>query len=119
MCISMDTFWMNSFALVSGLCAAPPPHPEDEHWEESMGPSEEYTRAYLGDSYRTVTQSQHQQTNVRHPPFSTLSFTSFNQFVSSALTSSLIHSKVITSHLPPPLAISFTPSHALKLTLQR
>lgn len=46
-----------------------------------------------------------------HPPFSTISFRSFNQFVSSALTSSSIHSKVITSHLPPPLAISLTSSH--------
>lgn len=95
----------------TGALRAAPPHPEDEHWEESMGLSEEYNRAYLGDSYRTATQTSTNRPLVPHPPSATISFRSFNQFVSSALKSSSIHSKVITSHLPLPLAISLTSSH--------
>lgn len=69
-----------------------------------------------------IEQRQKASTNrplVPHPPLSTISFRSFNQFVSSALTSSSIHSKVITSHPPPPLAISLTSSRTLELTLQK
>lgn len=97
-------------SFIRALCCTTTPW-RHKHWEESMGPSWEYISAHLDDSYRTVTQSQHQQTTVWHPPFSTVYFRSFSQFVSSALTSSSTHSKVITLHYPPSCSLHTTHSH--------
>lgn len=55
-----------------------------------------------------MTQSQHQQTAIWHPPSSTFCFGSFNQFVSSALTSSSTRSKVITLHYPSSCSLHTT-----------
>lgn len=82
-----------------------------------MGLREEYKRAYLATriEQRPTASTKRPLAPPPHPPPSTISFRSFNQFVSSALTSSSIHSKVITSHLPPPLAISLTSSRRAHL----
>lgn len=100
-------------SFIRALCCTTTPW-RHKHWEESMGPSWEFISAHLDDSYRTVTQSQHQQTTVWHPPFSTVYFRSFSQFVSSALTSSSTHSKVITLHYPPSCSLHTT--HTLTFT---
>lgn len=98
--------------LFLGLCAAPP-HPEDmstkrKAWDQ-VGGKKRY-RAHCDDSYTPLTQSQHQQTAIRHPPSSMFYFGSFNQFVSSALTSSSTRSKVITLHYPPSCSLHATHS---------
>lgn len=101
-------------SLFIGLCAAPP-HPEDistkrKAWDQV----EKIYRAHCDDSYTPMTQSQHQQTAIRHPPSSTFYFGSFNQFVSSALTSSSTRSKVITLHYPSSCSLHTT--HTLTFT---
>lgn len=88
-----------------------------EHLEESMGPSWEYINAHRDDSYPPVTRSQHRRTATWHPPFFTFYFRSFNQFVSSALTSSSTRSKVITRHYPPSWSLHTTHTHTLTFTL--